>query len=95
VIPTGRDIYFTQGSRARLFVRIHRILVELSHSSKLELRNPVGTRRDPDRAFVLELRGGLPIGQEALQPSELCHSPNKATPSYYTKNEIFASEISM
>jgi hypothetical protein len=43
---------------------------------------------------VLELRGGLPTGQEALWPSEPDHSPDKATPSYYTKNESFASGIS-
>jgi hypothetical protein len=49
---------------------------------------------DSDRASVLELRGGLPIGQEALWPSEPHHSPDKARPSYYTKNESFASGIS-
>jgi hypothetical protein len=57
---------------------------------------------DSGRASALEQtraekphRGGLPIGREALRPSEPHHSPNKATPSYYTKNETFASEISM
>jgi hypothetical protein len=35
-----------------------------------------------------------PIGQEALWPSEPHHSPDKAMPSYYTKNEGFASGIS-
>jgi hypothetical protein len=49
---------------------------------------------DSDRASALELQGGLPIVQEALRPSEPRHSPDKATPSYYTKNESFASEIS-
>jgi hypothetical protein len=43
---------------------------------------------------MLELRGGLPIGREALRHSEPHHSLNKATPSYYTKNESFASGIS-
>jgi hypothetical protein len=43
---------------------------------------------------MLELRGGLPTGQEALRPLEPCHSPDKATPSYYTMNERFASGIS-
>jgi hypothetical protein len=43
---------------------------------------------------VLELQGGLPTGREALRPSEPHHSPDKATPSYYTKNENFASGIS-
>jgi hypothetical protein len=31
---------------------------------------------------------------EALRPSEPRHSPDMATPSYYTKNESFASGIS-
>jgi hypothetical protein len=43
---------------------------------------------------MLELRGGLQTGRQALWPSEPRHSPNKATPSYYTKNESFASGIS-
>jgi hypothetical protein len=43
---------------------------------------------------MLELRGGLPTGREALPPSKPCHSPDKAMPRYYTKNESFASEIS-
>jgi hypothetical protein len=34
------------------------------------------------------------IGREALRPSEPRHSPEKAMPSYYTKNESFASGIS-
>jgi hypothetical protein len=32
-------------------------------------------------------------GREALRLSKPCHSPNKPTPSYYTKNESFASGI--
>jgi hypothetical protein len=43
---------------------------------------------------MLELRGGPPTGREALWPSEPRHSPDKATPSYYTKNGSFASGIS-
>jgi hypothetical protein len=34
------------------------------------------------------------MGWEALGPSEPRHSPDKATLSYYTKNESFASGIS-
>jgi hypothetical protein len=49
---------------------------------------------DSGRAFTVELQGGLPIDWEALQPSEPRHFPDKATPSYYTKNESFASGIS-
>jgi hypothetical protein len=52
------------------------------------------TPKDSSRASILELRGGLLIGQEALRPSEPRHSLNKATPSYYTKNGSFASGIS-
>jgi hypothetical protein len=33
-------------------------------------------------------------GQEALRPSEPCHSLDNATPSYYTKNGSFACGIS-
>jgi hypothetical protein len=41
-----------------------------------------------------ELRGGFLTGREALWPLEPLHSPDKATPSYYTKNGSFASGIS-
>jgi hypothetical protein len=34
------------------------------------------------------------MGQQALWPSEPRHSPDKAMPIYYTKNESFASGIS-
>jgi hypothetical protein len=43
---------------------------------------------------MLELWGGLLTGLEALRPSAPHHPSDKATPSYYTKNESFASEIS-
>jgi hypothetical protein len=49
---------------------------------------------DSGIASTLELQGGLLIGREALRPSEPHHSPDKAMPSYYTKNESFASGIS-
>jgi hypothetical protein len=55
---------------------------------------PCRTPKDSNRASVLELRGGLLIGWEALWPSGSLHSPDKAMPSYYTKNESFASGIS-
>jgi hypothetical protein len=45
-------------------------------------------------AFALELQGGLLIGREALWPSEPHHSPDKARPCYYTKNDSFATGIS-
>jgi hypothetical protein len=34
------------------------------------------------------------MDREALRPSEPRHSPDMAMPSYYTKNETFASGIS-
>jgi hypothetical protein len=50
--------------------------------------------KDSGRAFTLELRGGLPIGREALRHSEPHHSSDEVTPNYYTKNESFISGIS-
>jgi hypothetical protein len=70
------------------------IPTELPHSSKLDLRNPIRPPKDSGISSVLELQGGLPTGQEALRPSEPQHSPDKATPSYYTKNGSFSSGIS-
>jgi hypothetical protein len=52
------------------------------------------TLKDSSIAFELKLRGGLPTGREALQPSEPHQSLDKAMLSYYTKNETFASGIS-
>jgi hypothetical protein len=75
-IPTCWNPNTLEGLESRLPVRIHRILAKLPHST--------------DRASVLELWGWLPTGWEALQPSEPHHSPDKATLSYYTKNESFA-----
>jgi hypothetical protein len=50
----------------------------------------------PSLQEVLDMASerGLSTGREALWPSEPRHFPDKATPSYYTKNEIFASGIS-
>jgi hypothetical protein len=55
---------------------------------------PYQTVKDSDRASAPELRGGLPTEREALRPSEPRHSPDKATPSCYTKNESFPNGIS-
>jgi hypothetical protein len=52
------------------------------------------TLKDFSKASTLDLQGGLLTGQEALWPSEPHHSPDKATPSYYTNKESFASGIS-
>jgi hypothetical protein len=61
---------------------------------RLELRKLHRTQMDSSRASSLELQGGLLTSREALWPSELHHSPDKAMPSYYTKNNSFASGIS-
>jgi hypothetical protein len=81
VILTGRDSYFTEGTRASA--------LEQNRTEK-----PCRTLKDSNRASMLVLRGGLLIGREALRPSEPHHSPDKATPSYYTMNESIASGIS-
>jgi hypothetical protein len=44
-ILTSQNPDTPEGLEQRLSVRIHRIPVELPHSSKLESRNPVGPRR--------------------------------------------------
>jgi hypothetical protein len=49
---------------------------------------------DSGRASALELWGGLPTGREAVRPSDPRHSPDRATPSNYTKNESSTSRIS-
>jgi hypothetical protein len=79
----------------RLSVGIHRILAELLQTLKqTRAEKPYRTPKDSDRASTPELRGELLIGWEALRPSEPRHSPDKAMPSYYTKNESFAIGIS-
>jgi hypothetical protein len=46
-IPTSQNPDTPERLEQRLSIRIHRILAELPHSSKLEPRNPVGPRRIP------------------------------------------------
>jgi hypothetical protein len=76
----------------RLSIGIHRILAELPHLSKLELRNPVV----PRRILTELLRPSYYTKNESFASAALDprYSPDKATPSYYTKNESFASGIS-
>jgi hypothetical protein len=81
VILTGQDIYLTQGTRAGP-------ALEQTRAEK-----PCRTRKDFDRASMLDLWGGLLIGREALQPSEPHNSLDKAMPSYYTKNGSFTRGI--
>jgi hypothetical protein len=46
-IPTSWNLDTPEGLKQRLSVGIHRILVELPHSSKLEPRNSVEPQRVP------------------------------------------------
>jgi hypothetical protein len=85
----------TQGTRAETLCQNPMDSDKASVLEQTRAEKPCWTLKDSDRASTLELRGGFPTGQEALQPSEPRHSPNKATPSYYTKNESFASGIFM
>jgi hypothetical protein len=69
-IPTSRNPDTLEGFKSRLSVRIHRILIELPHSTELELRKLHRTGMDSGRAFALELLRGLPTSWEVLRPSE-------------------------
>jgi hypothetical protein len=93
VIPIGRDTYFTQGTRAETLYQNPQDFGRNSALGETRAEKPCHTPKDSDRAFTLKLRGGLPTGREALQPSEPRHSPDKATSSYYTKNASFATSF--
>jgi hypothetical protein len=54
-ILTSRELDTLEGLESRLFVGIHRIPIELPHSTKLELRKLHRIRTDFDRASMLEL----------------------------------------
>jgi hypothetical protein len=88
-ILTSRNLDTLEGHEQRLSAGIRAFTLEQTRAEK-SCRTP----KDSGRASTLELRGGLPIGQEALQPSKPHHSPDKATLSCYTKKESFASGIS-
>jgi hypothetical protein len=68
-IPTSQNPDTLEGLENRLSVGIHRIPIELPHSTKPELRKLRQTRTDSDRASTLELLWGLPTSWEALRPS--------------------------
>jgi hypothetical protein len=92
VIPTGRDSDFTEVLEQRLSVGIRRIPAELPHSSKLEPRDPVGPRRIPTELPCSSYKEGSRQAGRPSGPSEPRHSPDRATPSYYTKNLSFGVE---
>jgi hypothetical protein len=84
---------YTRGTRESALYQNSQSSGRAPALDRLELGKLRQTRTDFGRASVFELRGGLPTGWEALQQSEPRHSLEKATPSYYTKNESFASGI--
>jgi hypothetical protein len=55
VSPTSQNPNTPEELESRLSVRIRRILVELPHLTKLELRKLYRTQTDFGRAFALEL----------------------------------------
>jgi hypothetical protein len=69
-IPTSRNPNTPEGLESWLSVRIHRIPVELPHSTELELGKLRRTRMDSGRASALELLRGAPTSWEVLRPSE-------------------------
>jgi hypothetical protein len=69
-IPTSRNPDTLEGLESQLSVRIHRILVELLHSTEVELRKLRWTQTDYGRVSTLELLQGPPTSQEVLWPSE-------------------------
>jgi hypothetical protein len=69
-IPTSQNPDTLEELKSRLSIEIHRIPVELPHSTELELGKLRRTQMDSGRAFALELLRGLPTSQEVLQPSE-------------------------
>jgi hypothetical protein len=65
-IPIRQNPNTPEGLKQRLSVGIHRILAELPHLSKLELRNPIRPRRIP---VELPCSSGEEGSQQAGRPS--------------------------
>jgi hypothetical protein len=82
IIPTSRNSNTLEGLESWSSVEIHRIPVELPHSTELELEKLYRTRTNSDKASMLELLGGLPTSREVLRHSEPCLS------LYSTKNKL-------
>jgi hypothetical protein len=53
--PDKQGLQYTRGTLSQFSIGIHRIPVELPHSTDLELRKLRRTRTDSDRASSLEL----------------------------------------
>jgi hypothetical protein len=94
VIPTGQDYYLTQCTRVETLCKNLYDSGRASALKQTRAKKSYWTPKDSGRGSALKLRGGLQTGREVLRPSEPHHSPNKAMPSYYTKNESFARGIS-
>jgi hypothetical protein len=69
-IPTSQIPGTPERLESRLSIGIHRISVELLHTTELELRKLRRIQTDSGRASTLELYRGLPTSREVLQPSE-------------------------
>jgi hypothetical protein len=69
-IPTSQNPNTPEGLESQLSVRIHKIPVELPHSTELEPGKLRRSRIDSNRASTLELLRGLPTSRKVFQPSE-------------------------
>jgi hypothetical protein len=58
-------------------IRIYRILAELPHSSKLELRNPVGPQRIPSELPCLSYEEGSRQAGRPSSPQSLATHPTR------------------
>jgi hypothetical protein len=74
-IPTSWNPDTLDGLKNRLSVGIHRILAELLHPTKPELRILRWTQTDFDWASTLGLLQGLSTSRDVLWPSDPCLSP--------------------
>jgi hypothetical protein len=66
----AKNLDTPEGLESRLSIGTHRILIELPHSTELELEKPHRTRMDSARAFTLDILQGLPTSREVLWSSE-------------------------
>jgi hypothetical protein len=85
ITSTSQDSNTPEGLESQFSVGIHRIPVELPHSTKLELRKLYRTQTDSGTASALELLWGPPTSQEAPRPSEL------RLPLYSTRTKLGSS----
>jgi hypothetical protein len=69
-IPTSQNPDTPEGLESRLYIKIHRILAELSNLIELELGKLCRSQMDSGRASTLELLQGLPTSREVFRPSE-------------------------